>query len=225
MKRGLHRPNAPQALPSLAEMWRLRMVHTDPHYLSEFLRRHAAHDLLALDVFPRDIAKEITESAALRAAAIQYLGCDPKDPRVVAVCPGDGASPRTAALLAFTTAWRCVSIDPALTSWHARWPDGAHISGRPVVRLETIAAKVEDVPGRVVLAPGERAVVLACHSHAPLPAALATVATPAPDVGVAAMPCCITQELGPNRPCDHEYIDDGVWSPHRVVHIWRPVKS
>ena len=219
MKKGLHRPMS--AAHMLAEQWRLGLLRTDPHYVDELLRRDCAADLLALRVFPKSICKELSESAAMRAAAIQYLGCDPRDPSIVAVCPGDGASPRTAALIAFTTQWTAIAVDPELKRWHAKWPDGPHVAGRPVARLETVAAKVEDVPAGIVIPPGRRVVMLACHSHASLDASLAAIAWGVDEIGVAAMGCCFEQTLT-GRTHDLEYIDDGVFSPQRVMRVWHP---
>lgn len=221
-----HRIGSPREIHQIHELWHLGMVATDPHYLNEFMRRESSRDMMDLGVFPRGtLAKEISEAAALREAAIRHLGCDPTDPNVVAICPGDGHTPRLAALIAFTTKWHAVSVDPGLTKWIAKYPEGAHTpgpNGGPVERLTIIPNKCEDVARTIAIGNGRKPIVLACHSHALLSDALNMIITlrARDSIGVAAMKCCVKQEIE-GRPHDLEYIDDGVFSPARIVKIWK----
>lgn len=205
------------------QLWQLKMAATDLHNVDAFFKRGASLDLLELSVFPRSsVVKEISECEALREAAIRYLDADPTDPNIVAICPGDGASPRLAALLAFTTHWRCISVDPMLTRWLEKWPDGAatRTAGK-VQRLEIIASTCEAAAGQIKLEPNQRAMILACHSHASLDAALAMVAATFPEqIAAVALKCCVDQIIT-RRPHDLEYCDDGIFSPKRMIKVWK----
>src|SRR6188474_1758259 len=64
-------------------------------YLDQFLALRCAPDLIASGVFPN--AKEITESMAAVRALWRNARVDRHDPRVAAICVGDGVTPRTAA--------------------------------------------------------------------------------------------------------------------------------
>lgn len=225
-KRGLHQPVTNAIAAHLHAEWRDRRLHTDTAYMSRFIRRRCATDLLALDLF-RGSAKEVTESEAMREAAARYLDLDPRDSDVMVIVPGDGGTPRTGALLAFTTRWEVVSVDPDLR----RWCDANVASGsctawscRPATirRLTVVPHRVEDAAGRVLVEPPSKVAVLACHSHASLDASLDVVCAsyPRSQIRVAAMGCCFEQTIT-GRVHDAEYIDDGVASPHRVVRIWK----
>lgn len=82
--------------------------------VDRFLSWECGRFLLGLGLFPD--TKEISESMACMHAALERLGdaFGPSQTDTLAVCIGDGRTPRTAALLAMRTKWDCVSIDPAL---------------------------------------------------------------------------------------------------------------
>jgi hypothetical protein len=174
-------------------------------YLGEFLTLSCAPDLLALRLFPN--AKEITESFAAYEAARRRLHphWNLGDPTITCVVVGDGHTPRTAATFAFRTAWQCHSVDPLLRGGTQRWS--------AIERLTLHRCKAAAV--EPILA--DRALVVAVHSHAKLPEAIATVQ--ARELAVIAIPCCVTQEL-PQEP-DWEYEDRSVLSPCRTVKVWR----
>lgn len=173
-------------------------------YLSEFLTLRCAADLLQLEVFPD--AKELTESmAAYRAArnGLAFYGWPLNDPEIVAVFPGDGSTPRTAALFALRTAWRCISVDPRLRP-KARYGD--------VRRLEVIVGKIEE---QRIEAP--RIVVVGVHNHAKVGDVAAGIR--ADRVACIMMPCCVKWQA--RQVPDLNYRDEGVLSPENRVLVWR----
>lgn len=184
----------------------VRLKRPSLRYLDAFVTATCGPDLLALGLFPN--AKEITESWAAFAAVRRYLGGDYPfdDPNLTVVCVGDGTTPRTAAMFAFRTAWRCYSVDPLLRA-DPRW-------GR-IQRLTVLPIRIEAM--RVV--PPAAALLVAVHSHADLTAARAAIQ--AERVAVIALPCCVPQIVGLGVPPDVVYEDWGIWSPERTVKIWR----
>ncbi len=124
---------------------------------------------------------------------------------------GDGTTPRTAALFAFRSAWRCYSVDPMLrqTEWDTR-------------RLTCLAQRIEDCEPRHFDYP---VLVVAVHSHAPLHEAVARFVTTGPRA-VIAIPCCESQRLEASRPHrrpTRQYVDHAIWSPKNEVSIWEGV--
>jgi len=182
----------------------LRLPST--RYLNELLRLKCAPDLTRLKLFPD--AKEVTESLAAHRAAIRYLGPESvgRDD-VLLVDVGCGSTPRTAAVFAFRTRWQCVAVDP-----------GLHMKGR-WDEIDRLSCHVE----RVDVGRGPRwyhdglAVVTAVHCHAPLPAIVDAVR--ARRLVIIAIPCCVPLELEGIEPV-MEYVDWGIWSPHRTVKVY-----
>lgn len=219
-----HRELSQRERNTMSQMWQLGLLPTRLDYLREFFRKRACRDLLELQVFPpKDTPKEIMECFAMRQAALSYMDVDPKDPNVIVICPGDGGAPRLAATIAFTTQWRAVSIDPALTNWLKRWDDTGPKTTtiNRVHRVEVVPKTCEDHMGQVWLEPTDRVIILACHSHANLEAAVRTIKTMNKNrIDIAAMPCCVKQQLEGLEP-DLEYCDDGIASPHRVIKVWQ----
>lgn len=173
-----------------------------------------AADMLLLDVFPN--AKEITESAAAVHATKTVLNVHPGDPDVAVWCVGDGRTPRTAVLAAFTTNWRCISIDPMQQDRTGRC---SHVR-----RLQQVPKCTLDVqPADITL--GKTAtthVILAVHSHAPLDASirhLMSMVDHPERVHVVAIPCCVHQNLTGCTP-NVIYADNGIHSPHDKVMVW-----
>ena len=174
-------------------------------YLDELTKCKCAPDLLAIKVFPN--AKEVTESFGAYNAVRTHLsraGWRLDDPTIAVVCVGDGCTPRTAATFAYRSAWKCWSVDPLLKGDWSR-----------VARLTVLPHMVEACS----FDGADRVVIVAVHSHAPLDAAVRAVH--AREIAVVAMPCCVRQML-PQRP-DVAYLDWGVWSPERMVMVWRNV--
>lgn len=177
-----------------------RMLSSHRH-MEWFTEQRCAGDLLNSGVFPN--AKEITESTGAFRAVLKHAGrVDRADSSVLCVCVGDGNTPRTGALVAYSTAWTVVSVDPRMI-----------VKDYGIKRLSVRAAMIEECEfvstGTIV--------VLAVHSHAKLASAVSVMR--APRVVVVSIPCCVKQTL--NTPPDVEFADDGIWSPERTVRVWR----
>jgi len=150
--------------------------------------------------------KEITESMACYVAARKHLGLHLSDPTVTAIVVGDGNTPRTAAIFAYMSAWTVYSIDPRLV--HKERYKG-------VKRLHVVAKKIEDT---AVHCDGPAVVVLP-HAHVSVIKTLQSVIAPVRHV--VALPCCV--ELQHPATLHVEYTDWGVWSPERLIRVWRDV--
>jgi hypothetical protein len=172
-------------------------------YINEIMGCKCFPDLLELGIYPN--AKEITESLAAYSAARKYgKKLFPfEDRKTSMISVGDGASPRTAAMFAFRSAWQCYSIDPNLKH-KANW--------KRIKRLVVMPNKIEDLAGGHFC----KLVLAAVHSHAPLDVACEKFT--ADKRMVVAIPCCVPQVR--ERPPDIEYIDKGIWSPENKVQIW-----
>ncbi len=176
-------------------------------YIDEFIRLKCAPDLLALGLFPN--GKEITESMAAYAAVRQHL-VQPglvrwDDEGMMMVCTGDGHTPRTAALFAFRSRWRCLSNDPAL------YPKERYDT---VSRLYLFPQQIE-----VMTAAFHTPVVIVLvHAHVTLSAVLDKISVYPRHL--VAIPCCVPQEL-PGREPDVLYRDMDIWSPKNEVRIWK----
>lgn len=88
-----------------------------------------------------------------------------RDKNVVLLAVGDGCTPRTATLFAFRSAWRCISIDPAMRvggGWES------------VSNLQTMKSRVQDVTIPVSSHPDnvEMVVVVMWHCHCSISDAL-----------------------------------------------------
>lgn len=182
-------------------------------YLREFLDMKCAPDMLALRVWPRNRAdKEITEAFGAYNAVRKYLRDDfsLQNPDVRVVCVGDGRTPRAAVTFAFRTAWTAHSVDPQLKTLYHR--------GLRPMRLEMHHKRIEecrfDWPNPTV--------IVACHSHAPLQAAI-DACCGAVRLAVVAIPCCVEQHV-PGIPADVVYDDKGIMSLKRRVLVWRDVR-
>lgn len=178
-------------------------------YFDQFLRMRCREDLIANRVFPD--AKELTESFAAADAVLHKVNLDPGDDGVTAVVIGDGSTPRTAATIALRSAWRALSIDPALRLDVVRaWP-------RRVDRLEVRAIPVEMLDELVA----GRCVVVALHAHVALDESIRAVARCGGEVVAAvAIPCCGWIHEAPQLTVVADHEDWGIWSPQRRVIAW-----
>lgn len=195
-------------------------------YLDAFIKAPRAADLLGYGLFPN--AKEVTESFAAYAAAQRHLpDIKLSDRLVTCIVVGDGSTPRTGAVFAFQSAWRCISVDPRLveTGRHGV-PDKGRRGPRArpasrgwsgIDRLEVRKAKIEDVH----ISCNGPAVIVAVHSHASLEASIAAVS--APRIAVVALPCCVPLVV-PGQSPDITYEDLDVLSPERRVKVWRDIR-
>mmetsp|Transcript_23041 Transcript_23041/g.64835 ORF Transcript_23041/g.64835 Transcript_23041/m.64835 type:complete len:370 (-) Transcript_23041:55-1164(-) len=197
------------------EEFRVLQKENMPHftrYTDELLQLTCAPAMLELRLFPN--AKELSESFACFAAVRAHLGdlFRPRDPEVTVLVVGDGATPRTAALFAFRTAWRCVSVDPLLEE-----PSGTTWS-ESIERLQIFSAKIEEVPAVAA----ERLLLVLPHAHVGLAKALRAVRW-RKALAAVAMPCCnYYKALSlPDATPIFEQEDPGVVSPHRLLRIWR----
>lgn len=216
-------------------------------YMDEFLSLECSVDLIEAKIFPN--AKELTESMSAFNAVREYLlyrkPCEDRvtdnpangilstsDPTVTAVVVGDGTTPRTAALFAFRTSWRCVSIDPALRTFQQR-------TWAAISRLEEHPRKVQDV-SLDIEGKSSKTVVVIWHAHVSVVDALSCLSfdgarfDPTDQtqcrrirsrVALVACSCCQfdqQQEVMPDgSPPDFKYEDFGVPSLKRTVKVWQ----
>jgi hypothetical protein len=173
-------------------------------YLTKFLTGRNFALLHACRIFPNP--KEITESFGAFQAVQRHSGFDQGDPDVLLVCVGDGRSPRTAATFAAQSRWRCHSVDPLATGGDRKF-------NRALGNLRTHKLRIEQMP----VMHAECAVIVAVHSHARLPEAVAKVQ--ANRLCIVAMPCCVPQSLDVEP--DIRYRDSAVWSPCNEVLVWK----
>lgn len=177
-------------------------------YFDEFMRLNCARDLLDLKLFPD--SKEITESFGAYNAVRKHLRNELQfnDPSVACVVVGDGNTPRTAALFAFRSAWNVISIDPRMKR---EWTCGQS----KVERLSCFSVKVEE---QYLVCP-EKVLIVAVHSHAPLPVCLEYIKG---DVRyIVANPCCVKMEI--DKQPDIQYEDMSILSPQNMVKVWKNV--
>lgn len=176
-------------------------------HVAEYLSLKRMPDLHAAGIYPN--AKEVTESMAAYAAVREHVPVSLGDRNVTLVAVGDGSTPRTAAMFAVRSAWRCCSVDPRAQA--RPWLGSMR---RPIERLEVHRARIEDVE---ICADGP-VVIAAVHSHATLDATLGSIR--APIVHVVAIPCCVPMTVGDVEP-DESYDDPHCWSAKRRVLVWR----
>lgn len=212
-------------------------------YVDEFVALNCAEDLLRLKVFPN--GKELAESMSAYSTVREYLhvhGAEHaqtdgilsfKDPNVVLVAVGDGVTPRTASLFAFRTAWRCISIDPAMRDVE-KW--------RGVSSLTVLKARVQDV--RVKVRDGERVVVVMWHCHCGVADAVGSLEFDGEKwdcedrersrelrkrVAVVSCACCnydaVQREMPDGARPDVEFEDFAVPGLMRTVRVWKFLKE
>ena len=192
-------------------------------HIERFFRRKCMRDLIDLNIYP-DV-KEISEAEAMRQALVKRLNMHQGSRATAVIVVGDGRTPRLGALLAYTTAWMCVSIDPNFKK--TDYPG--------TQRLDCIKTKIEDPDiGEKIYGSIEyngmsvnditRVAVTAPHSHASLETAVKVVRNVFPNMerlDAIAMPCCVRQTLSERETCDDRYEDLGVWSTKNVIQIWK----
>lgn len=181
-----------------------------PRYANEFMRLKCAPDMIDHKLFPN--FKEVTESMAAYSAIRTHLKMFPLEAdNVIAVCVGDGTTPRTAAMIAMRTKWQTISVDPRMNierAWHKK-----------IARLYAYADYIENFKEEIK---ESNVVIVAVHSHAKLEDAVSIVNREGVrSVGVVAIGCCVDQTLGDRQP-NVVYDDWGIWSPKRTVKIWKP---
>ena len=193
-------------------------------HIDRFLERRCATDLMIESLDLGWNAKEISESEAIRYAIRHHMKIMAKDSDVLVFVVGDGTRPRTGALLAYTTAWHIVSIDPLLRDCYVGMRDD-------IKRLACVKKKVEDFSWTDVspmnlgyekywhmLENNEvKRIVAAPHSHADLYKSSRLLG----EYGghVVALPCCTEQSLH-DEP-SKVYYDWACLSPERLVKVWK----
>jgi hypothetical protein len=165
--------------------------------------------LLELNLFPN--VKEITESmAAYEGIKKVWDKVPPSEDSVVAFFPGDGYKPRTGALFAMRTAWKCVSIDPKM-----RYGNGKKLSKFPGVdRLFTLRNVVENFK---INLESNIVVIVLVHSHAKIEDCIKNIK--GREVYVLSIPCCVQHDIGIDPM--YEYLDRHILSPKNIVKVWR----
>lgn len=243
------------------------LLPTSMRHLDRFLGWGCAPTLLELGVFPD--AQEVSESMAMlwalesrvmppsaakaaagdkgatTSAGGRLAGLSFRTEGAVAVVVGDGATPRTACLLAMRSRFRRIcSVDPAL-------PGGPCVAGRPgdtqqpvaggagdgwvphpsVERVWLAAARVADVTIDIE-SNDSHVVVLLPHCHVVPDDALRSVrlcarlaGSPRPTITVVQMPCCqyVWHDRCAGELADETYADAGVAAAARTIRIWRDV--
>ena len=153
-----------------------------------------------------------------------------KDRNVLLVAVGDGVTPRSAALFAYRTSWKCFSIDPMMR--RGPWDD--------VENLTSIKSKVEDVTIPVSVKPFERVVVVMWHCHVSIADSLGCLyfdgkkwdtndkkisAELRERVAVVTCSCCNYDAVQSSMPDgsvpDVEFEDKGVPGLMRTVRVWK----
>ena len=171
-------------------------------YLARLFRAKHLQRLVGLSLWPND--KEYTESAACLAAVTRYCPYTPDDRGVTALVVGDGRTPRTGALIAASTAWQVLSVDPVLRKM------GPHPR---IERLTMYKERAETLAARLTW--GLKVVIVACHSHAPLHIVHAHInAGTSP---VISLPCCVKDKLGDPRIT---YSDPACLSPCCTINVY-----
>ena len=161
-------------------------------------------------------AKEMSEAETMRHAAVTKLDMRPGVPSTLAVVVGDGKHPRVGSLLAMTSSWQIISIDPACVRTE---------SELRIDRLTIIKERVGEVDHLEIPDNIDRVILLSPHSHAKLQDGYDLIARSinVDDLVVfhaAAMPCCERQHLE-GRLCDARYRDLGCWSSKGSIQLWR----
>ncbi len=180
-------------------------------YVDRFLKLKCAPSLLGIGWTSKP-SKEISESMAARQAVVDHIsrvGVSRNDPDVVCVCVADGTSSRTAALIAYTTAWQVHAVDPAAVP--ARTADVRRLTVHPCT-LSEAAIPVAD-----------RVVVCAVHSHAPW-AEVGQLCNRYAAGLLVAMPCCVHPEMpivpGAKRRRDKPDLDCLSAARRVIVETW-----
>ena len=194
------------------------IVMTKPHtrYLDWFWTRKVVPLMHQLGVFPD--CKEISESVAAYFAASRTLRMKVTDEKVMAICVGDGAMPRTSVLLALTTKWQVIAIDPDME----KAKDKIKCILSQVGRLRVLPHRIEEVP----LAPEdfdgiERLLLIHVHSHASLSASLQSFRKAGwlGEILVVSIPCCVPDDL--NADLHKSFQDAGILSPQNLVNLYK----
>jgi len=195
-------------------------------YLDSLFGLRCGPQLVESGVYPN--AKEYTEAAAMWDACATELdahGYPLKGPDTLCVVVGDGSTPRLGTMMALRSAWTVLSVDPQL-KWDGWIPDRLHLAPVGVEELPDWGCRSGFIADPFWDEPGHAVVVLACHAHVDLGAALTGICGLLPcecedhTCAVVAMPCCKDLNLGALQPTV-TYEDWACLSPKREVRVWR----
>lgn len=189
-------------------------------YVDEVFHLNCFGQLAALGAFAS--AKDVSESMAALLAVKRHANlADADAATTVCLCVGDGTTPKTAILAAYSTRWKSVvSIDPLLREeWVGHEPRGVRgLQGFSGTLDEYMATELE-------ASSWSRVVVLLVHCHARLIEASSLKEIRARFGGAAAsvvaLPCCpnVRPERDLGKPT-LSYEDDCVFSACRRVQVW-----
>jgi hypothetical protein len=181
-------------------------------YVDFFLSLESVGTLTSMGGYPN--AKEISETMGVFEAARLRSKLSYAREDVLAICVGDGVTPRTAAYVAYLAHWKAISVDPLL---RISDPKVAAFAAK-TRRLEMHAHPIEEVS---IDAAGFRDVVfLFVHSHASLRAAVGCLRNAeGARIHAVSMPCCFGDDLG-LAPTE-TYDDLNVLSVKRTLQIYR----
>lgn len=203
-------------------------------YIDRFLKWKCSRELLTLNIYN---AREITESIAMRQAAIKVkrgLGIDTKNTKVLVLVVGDGATPRTGAIIAYTTSWKVRTIDPILRdSWKSNIEYKEDYINNNIRRLACFKDTIENwCTINKIKEEMEHIIIMAPHTHCSL--------LPAVDwafknkskymvknIHLIANPCCYELMLpvekygSPNKTYD----DWRIVSGHRRIQVYKNIKK
>jgi hypothetical protein len=170
----------------------------------------------------KNALKEWTESFGCFYAWLEFLSKNDaiSENDWTVIVPGDGCMPRTAAVFAYLTKFVCHSVDPLLYSAE-KCP--------PVERLTYHRLHAEDCE---IDCTGTRALIVGCHSHAPLNDAV-RIPVNAIAVDLVWMPCCAgtypaDKWMEPDFVKRHQvgvFEDKQVMSPKRQIYVYSGVRT
>lgn len=163
-------------------------------------------------LFPN--SKEITESVGAWFAFRKHFPMVSLGNKNVTVyVPGDGSTPRTAAVFAKLSNFTVYSIDPRLKdklyfkSVDEKWPSRVHVHSK---RTENFHINPNEEEKQLSM-------VIAVHSHAPFQELWDRI--PSPKIGIA-IPCCFDQSISTLEPL-LVYEDTNILSEKNKVFIWK----
>ena len=180
----------------------------------KFLESFSSENIVGLFSRYKGSAKEISESMGC-LYAFRKLNLDSSKTIVLVV--GDGASPRTGAIISYFTKASVISVDPNINLDH--WQDHCGKQGGmgyPVKRLLVYKDKIEDL---LFDCWHRHCVIILPHSHADMRKIFVENYS---SVSVISLPCCVPIPSTYARIPHMTYEDADITSDKRTFHIWSP---
>jgi len=199
-------------------------------YIDRFLGWKCAHELLDLEIYN---ARELTESIAMRQAAVKVkkgLGIDNRNTEVLIVVVGDGATPRTGAIIAYTTSWKVRSVDPQMRSeWIHNDPyEDDYINNR-IRRIACYRNTIENwCFDNILEKKFKHIVIMAPHTHCSIMPAIDWAFRNkefkmVENIHFIANPCCYELMLPLDYGLPKVYDDWGIVSGHRRIQVYKNI--